>query len=55
MCSGRKRKRFFEKKKQKAFISAVANLSGERATAETKVFWFFFPKKNRLLSLDVPE
>ncbi len=38
---------FFEKKKQKAFISAVADLSGERATAESKVFWFFFAKKNR--------
>ena len=41
---------FFEKKKQKAFASAVAVLSGERATADAKVFWFFFSKKNCLLA-----
>ena len=25
-------------------------LTDERATAETKVFWFFFSKKNRFLT-----
>ena len=30
---------FSEEKKQKTFVSAVAILSGERATAESKVFW----------------
>ena len=34
---------------EKAFVSTVAVFSGERATAESKVFWFFFPKKNCLL------
>ena len=41
---------FFEKKKQKTFDSAVADLSGKRATAESKVFWSFFSKKDCLLS-----
>ena len=42
---------FFEKKKQKTFDYAIADLSGERATAESKVFWSFFSKKDCLLSL----
>ncbi len=42
---------FFEKKKQKTFVSAVADLSGERATAQSKVFWSFFAKKDCLLSM----
>ena len=42
---------FFEKKKQKTFVSAVAVLSGERATAETKVFCFFSSEKKALLFL----
>jgi hypothetical protein len=39
---------FFEKKQHEAFVSAVAGLSGESATAPAKVFWFFFAKKNML-------
>ena len=41
---------FSEEKKQKIFVSAVADVSGGRATAEAKVFWFFFSKKNRFLA-----
>ena len=40
---------FFEKKKQKTFGLAVAVLSGESATAQIKVFCFFFSKKKALL------
>ena len=40
----------FREKEAKSFVSAVAVFSGERATAESKVFWFFFAKKNCLLS-----
>ncbi len=40
---------FFEKKKQKAFASAVAVFPCKRATAEAKVFCFFFSKKKALL------
>jgi hypothetical protein len=41
-----KRKRFlFEKKKQKTFAILVHPLSGS-ARQMTKVFWFFFSKKN---------
>ncbi len=40
---------FSEEKKQKTFVSAAADLSGESATAETKAFWFFFSKKNCFL------
>ncbi len=39
----------FLKKKQRTFASAVADSSGERATAESKVFWSFFSKKDCLL------
>ncbi len=42
---------FFEKKTQKTFDSAVADLSEERATAESKVFWSFFSKKDCLLAM----
>ncbi len=39
---------FFKKKKQKT--SAPCRVfTGQRATAESKVFWFFFSKKNCLL------
>jgi hypothetical protein len=41
---------FFEKKKQKAFVCAVADYLERSASALVKVFWFFFPKKNCLLS-----
>ena len=40
---------FFEEDAEN-FLFAVTNLSGERATAESKVFWFFFSKKDCLLS-----
>jgi hypothetical protein len=45
---GERKAFFFEKKKQKTFGRAVADFSGERATARKKVFWFFFSKKNIL-------
>jgi len=38
---------FFEKKKQKAFVSAVAR-SAVSTRQGAKVFWFFFSKKNFL-------
>jgi hypothetical protein len=41
---------FFEKKKQKTFGFLNA-LAGANETQETKVFWFFFSKKNIFLSL----
>jgi hypothetical protein len=41
---------FFEKKNQKTFASAVAGLSGERATADEKFFASFFQKRRILLS-----
>ena len=54
MCLAESKAFFFEKKKQKAF----GTLSPEAETTcfvllhrtETKVFWFFFSKKNCLLS-----
>ncbi len=49
--SGRQGKAFFsEEKKQKTFGRAVAAFPSTRAKG-TKVFWFFFSKKNRLLRL----
>jgi hypothetical protein len=36
---------FFEKKNQKTFDCAVADLSSERATAEQKFFGSFFQKR----------
>jgi hypothetical protein len=41
---------FFEKKKQKTFEFLNAPL-GANETQETKVFWFFFSKKNIFPSL----
>jgi biotin synthase len=41
----------FREKEAKSFCAAVADLSGDGATAEIKVFWFFFSKKNCLLLL----
>ena len=41
---------FFEKKNQKTFDSAVANLSGQSATARLKAFCFFFSKKKAFLA-----
>ena len=41
---------FFEKKNQKTFECAVADLSGKSATAEIKAFCFFFSKKKAFLS-----
>jgi hypothetical protein len=38
---------FFEKKNQKTFVKAVADLRGESATAREKVFCFFFSKKKQ--------
>ncbi len=45
---------FFERKKQKALVAAVAE-SPESGAKETKVFWFFFSKKNCLLTGTYPE
>jgi hypothetical protein len=42
------RKRFFLKKEAKAFASWRARQSG-RSAIGTKVFWFFFSKKNSFL------
>jgi len=39
---------FFEKKKQKTFVRCRGLVTGVRKKA--KVFWFFFSKKNALLS-----
>ncbi len=53
-CFGRQKRKqfFFEKKNQKTFFPAVADLSGsERQVA--KVFWFFFSKKNYFPTLNV--
>jgi hypothetical protein len=36
---------FFEKKNQKTFVRAVADLSGKRATADQKFFASFFQKR----------
>ncbi len=44
---------FFEKKKQKAFVAAVAEAPASSAQG-TKVFWFFFSKKNCLLCFSPP-
>jgi hypothetical protein len=41
---------FFRKKNQKTFASAVAPPSCESATAQVKVFCFFFTKKKAFLS-----
>ena len=41
---------FLFKKKNQVLVSAVARASRERATAETKVFCFFFSKKKALPS-----
>ncbi len=41
---------FFEKKDQKTFGSAVARSPERSATAESKVFGFFFSKKKALLA-----
>jgi len=41
---------FFEKKKQKTFEFLNAPVQAKE-TQETKVFWFFFSKKNIFLSL----
>jgi hypothetical protein len=38
---------FFEKKKQKTFVSLV-RAAQQHALQEAKVFWFFFSKKNIL-------
>jgi hypothetical protein len=48
---GKARKRFFfEKKKQKTFIT-YADLSGEVRDSIVKVFCFFFSKKKRFLKV----
>ena len=48
--SGKEGKVFFsDDKKQKTFGPAVAMVL-QRAFKGTKVFWFFFSKKNRLLT-----
>jgi hypothetical protein len=39
---------FFEKKKQKTFIGAVADLSGEHPTGTKSFFASFFSKKEGL-------
>ncbi len=44
---------FFKKKKQKTFNYAVAPRFGSRRQG-AKVFWFFFSKKNCLLSFYEP-
>ncbi len=38
---------FFAKKNQKTFACAVADFSGDDATADQKFFCFFFFKKRR--------
>jgi len=48
--SGRKRF-FFEKKKQKTFDSLGPRRLQRQDANKTKVFWFFFSKKNVLPSL----
>jgi hypothetical protein len=44
---------FFEKKKQKTFAPALsppgASFAALRGSKRTKVFWFFFSKKNSFL------
>jgi hypothetical protein len=45
---GIKKDFFFEKKKQKTFAILAPNVGWLRAEV-TKVFWFFFSKKNNLL------
>jgi hypothetical protein len=41
---------FFEKKKQKAFLCAVADLAGKVRVSTKKAFWSFFSKKDCLLA-----
>jgi hypothetical protein len=41
---------FFAKKKQKTLTNAVADFSGERATADQKFFGSFFQKRTCFLS-----
>ncbi len=48
------RKAFFsEEKKQKTFMS-LSQLCPQTCAENTKVFWFFFSKKNVFLSLVLP-
>jgi hypothetical protein len=47
VCEGRKAF-FFVKKKQKTFDRAVADLSGDGATADQKFFGSFFQKRTFL-------
>jgi hypothetical protein len=42
---------FFEKKKQKTFV-CLAAASPERLGPGSKVFWFFFSKKNCFLHFE---
>jgi hypothetical protein len=49
---GKERKRFFfEKKKQKTFAYCGRRQGRSYARRLAEVFWFFFQKKNRLLTL----
>jgi len=43
---------FFEKKKQKTFVRVGFGFTGWAKPKGTKVFWFFFSKKNRFLHLE---
>jgi hypothetical protein len=48
MCEEGKKAFFFEEKKQKTFKS-LSRTSPAAYAEETKVFWFFFSKKNCFL------
>ncbi len=49
-CGKKSKAFFFEKKQQKTFVMLTRSRHGAR-TEDTKVFWFFFSKKNTLASL----
>jgi hypothetical protein len=42
---------FFEKKNQKTFANLASLHPGKPKPEQSKVFWFFFSKKNRFSSL----